>query len=77
MFDKDVVRQMGTETGTTPYANHVTFGDVPYSPFKPVSWSSLNTFFVSQIVLGGWDNRYSLDVVSIIFKQYRPPLKQC
>jgi hypothetical protein len=37
VFDKDVVRQMGTETGTTPYANHVTFGDVPYSPFKPVS----------------------------------------
>jgi hypothetical protein len=28
---------MGTETGTTPYANHVTFGDVPYSPFKPVT----------------------------------------
>ena len=28
---------MGTETGTTPYANNVTFGDIPYSPFKPVT----------------------------------------
>jgi hypothetical protein len=37
VFDKDVVNQMQTETGTTPYANHVTFGDMPYSPFKPVT----------------------------------------
>ncbi|KAE9373295.1 hypothetical protein N431DRAFT_544358 [Stipitochalara longipes BDJ] len=37
VFDKDVVNQMGTETGTTPYANNVTFGNMPYSPFKPVT----------------------------------------
>ncbi|KAH6691798.1 hypothetical protein BKA61DRAFT_499911 [Leptodontidium sp. MPI-SDFR-AT-0119] len=37
VFDKNVVSQMGNETGNTPYANQVTFGDMPYSPFKPVT----------------------------------------
>jgi hypothetical protein len=37
VFDTNVVQQMGVETGPTPYANHVTFGDMVYSPFKPVT----------------------------------------